>query len=372
MNKRIKLTGGGYFCELTNQNRSSNLELLRIVAMITIIAHHYVVNSGITDMFDYSNVTANMIFLQLWGMWGKTAINVFVMITGYFMCEKRLTMKRFAKIYLEAKFYRLVIFMIMLMCGYETLAPKNLFKALFGCAYGIGHSFTASFLMFYLFIPFYNILLDKLDRRQHIKLVLMLLAAYTGTATFFFCSSVFSEPVWYMVLYFAAAYIKRYEAGTWLRNNKVIASWLAVVIGMAYLSVLAVDFIGNRFGFRNWSYMVSDSNKLFAFLIGSGMFLLFHNMNIRYSRGINTIAASTFGVLCIHASSDAMRTWLWKETLDVSGMYSAPLGSLVVHAVLSLAAIYIVCTAIDYLRIRFIEKSLFQWLGRFEWFGMEL
>ncbi len=78
--------------------RKSNLELLRIVAMITIVAHHYVVNSGITNEFDYSSITLNMVFLQLWGMWGKTAINVFVMITGYFMCSRQLTVRRIAKI----------------------------------------------------------------------------------------------------------------------------------------------------------------------------------------------------------------------------------------------------------------------------------
>ena len=31
------------------KERSSNLEILRIVAMLIIIAHHYVVNSGIVQ-----------------------------------------------------------------------------------------------------------------------------------------------------------------------------------------------------------------------------------------------------------------------------------------------------------------------------------
>lgn len=62
--------------------RSSNLELMRIILMLIIIAHHYVVNSGITACFNFSNITANMIFLQIFGMGGKIAINAFVMITG--------------------------------------------------------------------------------------------------------------------------------------------------------------------------------------------------------------------------------------------------------------------------------------------------
>lgn len=49
--------------------RQSNFELLRIVAMLIIIAHHYVVLSGITEFFDYDTLPANMLFLQFLG-WG--------------------------------------------------------------------------------------------------------------------------------------------------------------------------------------------------------------------------------------------------------------------------------------------------------------
>lgn len=64
---------------------------------------------------------------------------------------------------------------------------------------------------------------------------------------------------------------------------------------------------------------------------------------------INTIAASTFGVLVIHANSDIMRQWLWKDTLQNTAMYDSSL--LVIHAIGSVLGIYIVCTIIDYLRI---------------------
>lgn len=33
--------------------RSSNIELFRILSMLMIVAHHYVVNSGLIDCIDY-------------------------------------------------------------------------------------------------------------------------------------------------------------------------------------------------------------------------------------------------------------------------------------------------------------------------------
>ena len=49
--------------------RSSNLELFRILLMLMIIAHHYVVNSEIADFFNPTHPTANMLFMTLYG-WG--------------------------------------------------------------------------------------------------------------------------------------------------------------------------------------------------------------------------------------------------------------------------------------------------------------
>lgn len=47
--------------------RESNIELFRIVLMLLIIAHHYVVNSGLSQMYEIGNLTPNTLFLQILG-----------------------------------------------------------------------------------------------------------------------------------------------------------------------------------------------------------------------------------------------------------------------------------------------------------------
>ena len=82
--------------EDNRQKRSSNFELLRILTMLCIIAHHYVVNSGITEKITQSNVLQwNSVFALIFGWGGKTGINVFVLITGYFMCKSKISLKKF-------------------------------------------------------------------------------------------------------------------------------------------------------------------------------------------------------------------------------------------------------------------------------------
>ena len=61
--------------------RRSNLELYRIIVMLLIVAHHYVVNSGLIDVMEENPLSSKSLYLYMIGMWGKTGINCFVLIT---------------------------------------------------------------------------------------------------------------------------------------------------------------------------------------------------------------------------------------------------------------------------------------------------
>ena len=62
--------------------RDSNIELFRIITMIMIVAHHYVVNSGLMDIVEaQKSLGTQDIFLLIFVSEGKTGINCFVLIT---------------------------------------------------------------------------------------------------------------------------------------------------------------------------------------------------------------------------------------------------------------------------------------------------
>lgn len=82
---------------LLASKRDTNLELYRIILMALIIAHHYVVNSGVLDIMHSDGLIPKSIFLYLFGAWGKTGINCFVMITCYFMCKSEISIRKFLK-----------------------------------------------------------------------------------------------------------------------------------------------------------------------------------------------------------------------------------------------------------------------------------
>lgn len=86
------------------------------------------------------------------------------------------------------------------------------------------------------------------------------------------------------------------------------------------------------------------------------MFMLFKAIDIGYIGFINKVAATTFGIYLIH-DNPFVRPFLW-QTLFQNPERS---GSewLILYGIGEVAAVFIVCSLIDWLRITCFEKRLF-------------
>lgn len=341
------------------KQRSSNIELYRILVMLLIVAHHYVVNSGLLDVMNQNILSANTTFYSLFGAWGKTGINCFVLITGYFMCKSQITLNKFMKLLIWVITYSFTITTIFIVFGYK---PEGILQMVLNAiplrAIYPG-DFTSCFILFYLCIPFLNILLKNTTKRKHQWLIVLLLFIYTVHGSVPKLMSVSMNYVsWFSVLYFIAAYLRLYPIK---EHNTKFWGWATLIsFGLSSVGILLLNYIQAKLGMEakvQYSYMlVQDSNAFLALTNGITSFMWFKSMKIGYIKWINTIAASAFGVLLIHANSNTMRQWLWKDTVDCVGHFDTPYYWL--YAIGCVLAIYALCTLIDYIRIKTIETPL--------------
>ncbi len=130
---------------------------------------------------------------------------------------------------------------------------------------------------------------------------------------------------------------------------------LGMAIGSIVVFALASRFVSPRYSDLVY-YWVSDSNKILAFGLGITSFLFFKNLSIRHSEFINTVSATTFGVFLIHANGNYMRQFLWNDFFRNADFFASKW--FVLHSILVVLSVFAVCSFIDYLRIRFIEKHL--------------
>lgn len=66
------------------KERHSNLELLRIISMLFILSHHLSVHGDFKDIW-ITILLNNKIWLRFIQLEGKVGVNIFVMISGYFL-----------------------------------------------------------------------------------------------------------------------------------------------------------------------------------------------------------------------------------------------------------------------------------------------
>ena len=323
--------------------------------MLFIVAHHYVVNSGMMEQMSANPFAINSLFFYVFGAWGITGINCFVMITGYFMCKSHITVKKFLKLLLEIEFYRIIIYFIFVITGYQSFSISNCAKAVIPVRI-VSDGFGSAFIIFFLTIPFLNVLLHNLSEKMHLRLIVLCLFLYTFLSTVPGFGVAMNYVSWFIVIYFIASYIRLHPKNVF-ENTIVwgVASLLSIVVSV--ISIIACLRIG-----LSQYYFIADSNKILAVITAFCSFMFFKNVKIPYIKFINVVASASFGVLLIHANSDTMRQWLWKDTLQNAVVFNTQCCYL--HFLVSVLGIYIICTCIDLLRIYLLEKPFFRFYDK--------
>lgn len=324
--------------------------------MILIVAHHYVMNSGLFDLMKQTPLSFKSLYLYIFGMWGKTGINCFVLITGYFMCKSRITLRKFVKLLLWVYFYRIVIYLIFCLTGYVEFSIVTFGRKLLPI-HDISDGFVACFLVFFLTIPFLNILISNMNKRQHLLLLILSLFIYSLWAKMPYIHVEMNYVIWFDVLYLISSYLRIYKVFDGIQHKKW--GWLtlcSVIISVVSVLILVLS------GRNDVYYFVSDSNAVLAIIVSVCVFMFFKTSPIKYHKWINAFGTSTFGVLLIHANSDTMRQWLWEDTFDNVGHYSE---NIYLHSIVCVLGVFFICSIIDQIRLKFIEEPLFKALDKY-------
>ena len=108
------------------KTRISNFEILRIIAMFIIIAHHFVVH-GIYPVVQISSVhTFNAAAAVLIGWGGYLGNSIFIILTGFFSIKKKVSYRRLFFLVLAMTFYSVAIALIYNLQGQPVGEVKKI------------------------------------------------------------------------------------------------------------------------------------------------------------------------------------------------------------------------------------------------------
>ena len=315
--------------------------------MLLIIGHHYVVNSGL-NLMAYGDIFSwRSQFLLHLGGYGKTGINCFVLLSSYFLFNRNFSLIRPLRLFAQWKTYEIFHFVLFLISSsYERLTFKRLFELIMPFTH-IDSNFMSCFLIFQFFIPFLSQMINQLTQKSHLLFLLLTVFLYSVMGSVPGIHITFNYVSWFSILYFIGAYLRRFPP-RWIECQRVCIVMFIISLSLSVFSILLGSLLTMRLHLIVVYSMLQDSHKILALTNAVTSFLVFRNLRLGHTPAINWIAASVFGVFLFHASSDAMRRFLWQDVAHCQEWFNTPL--LPLHAVLTIIGVFMVGLIIDKIR----------------------
>lgn len=331
--------------------RESNIELLRILTICGVVMLHY---NGNVAFGLVTEGTANYYLLQFLEVLFICAVNLFVMISGYFLCASN---KRKA-----VKALELVVQVMVLGMG------KYVISVVMGAPFSLGSLLRAAipnnyyvtlYLAVYLISPYMNLAISKLsDKKLGVLValcgilfalwptVLDMVYAITGSNyNGMYPTNSGGSQYGYSFLNFALMYL----LGAYLRR---IGSGRAVYDALGAVACVAILFV--------WQMYCSPVARAYCnplvILLAVFVFRLFTHVHIQ-SKVINTLAKGTFTCFLLHD--------YFLPHIGIAKVVNGSLPLLLGHIVVMIPLIFLICWAVWFVYdlvsrpvFRLLEKPL--------------
>ena len=337
--------------------RLANMELLRVLAMMLVIVLHFLGKGGALTPLTEKTISA-----AGWTAWileslAIVAVNVYMLISGYFLVESTFKGKRLAGLVLQVLFYSVGIYLIGAAAGLvsgEGFSVYDTFQIFLPVAKN-HYWFMTAYIYMYLFSPLLAAGVKKLSKRQF-QVVL-------GLLLFWFCFLKSVMPIrletdgkgydclWYLCVFLAAAYIRLYGLKLCKGKLRCLLLYLACCAGV-FGEAFVLRLIWLRTGRLSDMLQIScEYNHVLVFAGAVALFCLFLQLRVGegwFSKAVCAVAPLTLGVYLLH--EHRLIRYRWPEWLY--RLTGEPVGviSLLFDTLAAVVIVFAVGIAVDAVR----------------------
>ncbi len=347
---------------MAEKKRMVNLELLRCVAMMMVVVLHFLGKGGLLTGGDRS-LSEGAVALDVTGYaaWLLeslciVAVNVYMLISGYFLCTGSFKLSRLLQLWLQLEVYSVGIGVMAAALGIveETAVDTHYYLSLL-FPVSMGHYwFMTAYVFLYLLLPFVGMAVRKMSKEQMKATVIILLAVFCilkSVVPFRLEQDMKGyDCIWYLCVFVIAAYVRRFGLPVIQKKWTCLCIYLAASL-LAFAEVMVLHGINLKTGSLSWIVNVSmEYNHILPLLGALGLFGFFLNLSVpdRVSPVINIVAACTLGVYLLHENLGLRYSWQnWLGADKVSGV-----GSLLLWTVVAVVTVFVCGVLIELVRSR--------------------
>lgn len=324
------------------------MELLRIISIFMIVLYHCAFHSQFQFEADLTETKMTVTSLYLLGQLG---VNLFMLISGYFMIKTEFKWKKVITLIVEVQFYWwITLFLADLMGVAPFPTGKELFLSFFPIITNRWWFITA-YLVIYVLSPFLNLTVRAMDNQTYRKLLTILLTLYCVIPTFFgfFYNSTetllyYNRLIWLGILYLLGGYLSRVK-------TPEIKSAIWMVVGSVLIMVGTIPIINsnseffNMLGTQQIAYFMTPNN-IPMIILSVAVFTIFAHIKMANSPIINTVASTTLGIYLF--SDSFLNGWLWRDVFRCAEYPNFP--EVILRILGATTIVFLSCVGVDLLR----------------------
>lgn len=308
--------------------------------MLLIVANHF----AMFVQVDCSSFPFNRVLNYFLQTGGKFGVNLFMLITGYFMCKSSFRKEKLYAILSKCVIYSVSCYLLFCLLNRE-INIKDFMESLFPCITN-EYWFITAYVGVYLISPFLNILWETLTHKQKKELILIGTVMISIIPTFTMQEPWTSNFVWLGYLYLVGAYIRTDMDDSIKKSRKLLPLGVVLYFGIA-LSCLVIEWLS---GFIPvFQYHIGHFRNMTSFpllLASVAFFIWFGNIEFKHEKLVPAVMAmgnSAFSVCLIH-ENPYIKRFLWGGILckiTPTGIGYFP------FAICTSIGIYLCCLIID-------------------------
>lgn len=335
------------------KTRDANFKLLRIIAMIMIIILHFN-NGGNNILISVDKNSMQWYFFYFLEYSCIIAVNLYVMISGYYMIKSKIKIKKMLMLELQILFYSILVYIILSCFKYVDFRLNDFIKVCMPIITG-QYWFLTAYMGLYFLIPFINKLVANISLKEYRNLIILLTILLSVVKTIYSGNSIFEANngyglTWFIYLYLLAGYIRIKYGDSKVKINKFnvgILIYLAITVIQIIIGKTNLQILQN---YKNNSL----SYNSFLVLIQSVMvFLFFKDVEIKNSiikKIILCISPLTLGVYLIH-NNCYLSNILWGKIIRTTEYLGESIYKILIILSISVVFIFTVCCIIEKIRI---------------------
>lgn len=330
-------------------NRNSNIDMIRIVAMLLVVALHCMDYGGFIKLSE-----ANL-FLSLFVSLNHTisicAVNCFALISGYLLTDGKKRWNKLAGLWVEVCFYSAFFAVLFNIVFPKKVTLLSVCKSFFPISTNQYWYFTAYVGLFFL-MPTLNAIVTSRSEQEFQKDIFNVVLLFSLYAFFikddiFFLNRGFS--VWWLaIVYILGAGIKKYRM-----EERFSRQTLQLLLISDVLITSVLKLLMQKCGINIWGrlYSYNAPNIIFMAVV---LFMLFLKIDFKIfflkEKGLRILSSATFGVYLIHNNN------YFNDLVFKNIFINVPTDNVIIFILcfyFSIASVYATCTVIELLRIRF-------------------